>query len=87
LVEQAIQNIILRRDTHIDSLLDKLKEPRVREIIEPVILGKANTTDISNDSYQYCLDLGLIKTVNGEILPANKIYNEVIIRTLSYNTF
>ena len=31
-------------------------------------------------------DLGLIKTVNGEILPANKIYNEVIIRTLSTDT-
>ena len=83
LVEQAIQNIILRRDTHIDSLLDKLKEPRVCKIIEPIILGKSNSISISNDDTQYCLDLGLIKIVNGEILPANKIYNEVIIRTLS----
>jgi hypothetical protein len=86
LVEQAIQNIILRRDTHIDSLLDKLKDPRVRRIIEPIILGKSNAISISNDDTQYCLDLGLIKTVNGEILPANKIYNEVIIRTLSTDT-
>jgi len=86
LVEQAIQNIILRRDTHIDSLLDKLKEPRVRQIIEPIILGKTDAIIISNDDTQYCLDLGLIKIVNGEIFPANKIYNEVIIRTLSYDT-
>ena len=42
LVEQAIQNIILRRDTHIDSLFDKLKEPRVQKIIELIILGKTN---------------------------------------------
>ena len=83
LVEQAIQNIILRRDTHIDSLLDKLKDPRVRQIIEPIILGKSDSISISNDDTMYCVDLGLIKIVNGEILPANKIYNEVIITTLS----
>jgi hypothetical protein len=86
LVEQAIQNIILRRDTHIDSLLDKLKDPRVRQIIEPIILGKSNSISISHDNTQYCIDLGLIKLTNGEILPANKIYNEVIIRTLSADT-
>ncbi|MCX6252917.1 MAG: AAA-like domain-containing protein [Bacteroidia bacterium] len=86
LVEQAIQNIIQRRDTHIDSLLDKLKEPRVRQVIEPVILGKANAISISNDDTQYCLDLGLLKVFSGEIFPANKIYNEVIIRALSYDT-
>lgn len=86
LVEQAIQNIILRRDTHIDSLLDKLKEPRVRQIIEPIILGKTNEIDILNDDYQYCLDLGLIKDTHRILQPANRIYGEVIIRTLSYNT-
>jgi len=86
LVEQAIQNIILRRDTHIDSLLDKLKEPRVKRILEPIILGKSNEISISSDDTQYCLDLGLLKIENGEILPANKIYNEVIIRTLTYDS-
>ena len=30
LIDVAIQNIILRRDTHIDSLLERLKEERVR---------------------------------------------------------
>ena len=86
LVEQAIQNIILRRDTHIDSLLDKLKEPRVRKIIEPIILGKTNEINILDDDTKYCLDLGLLKIVNGEIFAANKIYGEIIIRTLSYDT-
>ena len=86
LVEQAIQNIILRRDTHIDSLLDKLKDPRVQRILEPIILGKSNEINISSDDTQYCLDLGLLKIENGEIFPANKIYNEVIIRTLTYDS-
>ena len=86
LVEQAIQNIILRRDTHIDSLLDKLKEPRVRHIIEPIILGKTNAISISNDDTQYCIDLGLIADRNKILQPANKIYAEVIIRTLNYDS-
>ncbi|MDR1813771.1 MAG: ATP-binding protein, partial [Tannerella sp.] len=39
LAEQAIHNIIIRRDTHIDQLLEKLKEPRVRSVVEPLLLG------------------------------------------------
>ncbi|MBI4645836.1 MAG: ATP-binding protein [Bacteroidia bacterium] len=70
LVEQAIQNIILRRDTHIDSLLERLKEPRVQKIIEPIIVGMDKE----------------IKDEDKTLKPANKIYNEVIIRALSYNT-
>ena len=86
LVEQAIQNIILRRDTHIDSLLYKLKETRVRQIIEPIILGKTNAISITNDDTQYCIDLGLITDRNNLLQPANKIYAEVIIRTLNYDS-
>ncbi len=83
LVELAIQNIILRRDTHIDSLLDKLKEPRVRRIIEPIILGATNAINRSDDDTQYCIDLGLITDKERILQPANKIYAEVIIRTLN----
>jgi len=86
LVEQAIKNIILRRDTHIDSLLFRLKEERVRKVIEPIILGTPNEINILDDDTQYCLNLGIIKNENKILTPANKIYNEVIIRELSYNT-
>ncbi len=86
LAEQAIQNIILRRDTHIDSLLDKLKEPRVRRIIEPFILGATNAINRSDDDTQYLIDLGLITDKNRVLQPANKIYAEVIIRTLNYDS-
>jgi hypothetical protein len=87
MVDKAIQNIILRRDTHIDSLLDKLKEERIKKVIEPIILGKETTIEILHDDTQYCLNLGLIRSEKGKgLLPANKIYNEVIIRTLNYDT-
>jgi len=85
LIDDAIQNIILRRDTHIDSLLDKLKDERIRKVIEPLILGKQNELNVFNDDITYCSDLGLIKIDKGEMYPANKIYSEIIIRTLTYN--
>ncbi|MDR0618959.1 MAG: AAA-like domain-containing protein [Bacteroidales bacterium] len=84
LAQQAIQTIILRRDTHIDSLLERLKEKRVRKIIEPLILGENIGSRISDD-FMFVKDLGLIKEENGKIIPSNPIYSEVIIRTLTYD--
>jgi hypothetical protein len=82
LVSEAIQNIILNRPTHIDSLLERLKEDKVRKIIEPMILGEGFISKDSDD-FLYTRDLGLIRVVNSLIEPANPIYAEVIIRKLS----
>ena len=84
LADEAIQTIILRRDTHIDSLLERLKEDRVRKIIEPMIMGGDQPIDRLSDDYQYVCDLGLIKS-EGKIMPSNPIYGEVIARALSLN--
>jgi type II secretory pathway predicted ATPase ExeA len=83
LVNQAIQNIILTRPTHIDSLMERLNEERVRKVIEPVILGEGLIDRESND-FLYTKDLGLIRIDDdSKIKPANPIYTEVIIRKLS----
>jgi hypothetical protein len=84
MVRNAIQTIILRRDTHIDSLLERLKEERVRKVIEPVIIGEDFFNRLSDD-FQYVVDLGLITSTRGRLAPANPIYSEVIARTLTYN--
>ena len=81
-VATAIQTLILRRDTHIDSLLARLEDERVRRIIEPMITGEQVDT-FSNDFY-YARDLGLIRVTPGKpVAPANPIYAEVIVRTLN----
>jgi len=82
-VEQAVQTLIKRRDTHIDSLMERLKEARVQKIVEPVILGENQGYSVLDDDYHYVLDLGLLREANGKIVPSNPIYGEVIIRTLS----
>ena len=84
LVDEAVQTIIFRRDTHIDSLLERLKEERVRKIIEPMIMGGDQPIDRLSDDYQYVCDLGLIKNQE-KITPSNPIYGEVIARSLSFS--
>jgi hypothetical protein len=81
LVKQAINTIILRRDVHIDSLLERLKEDRVHKIVEAVILGEY--VDSSSDDFYYTRDLGLIIATPEKRALANPIYAEVIIRTLN----
>ena len=85
MVAEAINTIILRRDVHIDQLLDKLKEPRVQKVIEQLILGEGENLDRMSDDFNYVKDLGLIQLQNKVVVMGNPIYGEVIIRTLNYN--
>lgn len=79
----ARETLIQRRDTHIDSLADKLNEERVRRVIAPIVAGKMIAPDVMNDDLQYVRDLGLVVT-DPEIRIANPIYQEVIPRSLTY---
>jgi hypothetical protein len=85
MAKQAINNIVLARGTHFDSLMERLKEERVRNVIEPLILGDNLAVDRISDDYLYTRDLGLIREIgNGMVEPANKIYAEIIVRYLNY---
>ncbi|MDR3309160.1 MAG: AAA-like domain-containing protein [Tannerella sp.] len=84
MVLKAINAILIRRDTHVDSMLYRLKEPRVKLIVESMILGDEAIFDWTSDDYQYVRDIGLIHPVKIPIRPANPIYNEMICRALSY---
>lgn len=81
-IEHAKEALIKRRDTHIDSLLDKLREKRVRPIIEAILTGETDPGSIQPDDLQYVRDLGLIQKNNLDI--ANPIYREIIPRELTY---
>ena len=82
-VEQAVETLILRRDTHLDSLLERLKEERVQKVVEPVIIGEERAYDSLHDDYRYVIDLGLLREADKKLIPANPMYAEVMIRTLS----
>ena len=83
-IEQAKENLILRRVTHLDQLADKLREARVRRVIEPMLAGAA-LGEVPEDDIQYLIDLGLCRMAPGQGLTiANPIYREVLPRTLTF---
>ncbi len=83
-VEVAKEILILRRDTHLDSLAERLRESRVRRVIEPVLTGSLYSPDVYNDDLLYVADLGLVTRPPGQTRIANPIYAEVIPRALSF---
>lgn len=82
-VEQAREILIARNHVHFGQLTYKLREDRVRRVIEPILTG-STLTDVPEDDRQYVIDLGLVREDNGEgLVIANPIYREVIPRYLA----
>jgi len=83
-IVEAQERLILRRDTHIDDLAHKLREKRVRRVVEP-ILTSATETVSSTEDVAYACDLGLVaQDAAGTPHIANPIYAEVVPRHLNY---
>ena len=81
-VRQAQEQLILRRETHLDQLADKLQEDRVRRVVEPLLSGVEQGAFSARD-LEYVRDLGLIAR-DDPLRIANPIYAEVVPRELTY---
>ena len=91
-LDLAKEILIRRRDTHLDSLLDRLREPRVRRILEPILAGgvPGDAPEITDgpdpdldDDLQFAKDLGLVAVGERGLEIANPIYREIIPRALT----
>ena len=89
-VQAAREALILRRETHLDQLADKLQEERVRRVVEPLLSGALESEGTRPDDLQYVRDLGLIAQDNQVDQAvkriANPLYREVIPRDLTWIT-
>jgi hypothetical protein len=86
MVDQAKENLILRRETHLDQLVDKLRESRVHRVIEGILSGRPDVSgNLPEDDIQYVTDLGLIRR-KPQVAIANPIYREIIPRMLTSAT-
>ena len=82
-LDEARERLVLARATHLDSLVARLHEHRVRRVIEPVLAGTLGDLDETyDDDFSYVRDLGLVAPDN-PVRPANPIYREVIVRVLA----
>lgn len=85
-LDAAKEVLIQRQDTHLDSLAERLREPRVRRVIEPVLAG-GSLSDVPQDDIRFVVDLGLCRFDGaGGLVIANPIYKEVLPRVLAYTT-
>lgn len=82
-VIRARQILIGRMDTHLDSLADLLREPRVHRILAPMIAGEA-LPEVSDEDQRFLIDIGLLRMdTGGGLVVANPTYREVILRSLA----
>lgn len=68
-----------------DQLADKLQEPRVRSVVEPLLTGTRERGEMREDDIQYVTDLGLIRR-KPQLTIANPIYQEIVPRLLAETT-
>ncbi|MBI4699744.1 MAG: ATP-binding protein [Deltaproteobacteria bacterium] len=80
----AKETIIVERRSHIDSLVARLREERVRRILDAMLVGAHPPVDIVDDDVAYVLGLGLVAMRDGQLQIANPIYREVIPRALTW---
>ena len=87
---EAQEQLILERTVHLDQLADKLREDRVRRVIEP-LLSDDDRTAVPSSGFtrqrdlEYARDLGLLAREDPPRI-ANPIYREVIPRELTATT-
>jgi len=84
-IEDARQQMIMARETHLDALAYRLQEPGVRDIIETILTGEMKLNIIAGEAFRLCTDLGLVTLERGTPVIANPIYREVIARHLTFD--
>ena len=83
LIDSARDVLVERQDTHLDSLAERLREPRVRAVIAPMLTGDP-LPPMPVDDLRFSVDLGLVReAAPGVFEVANPIYREIIARDLA----
>ncbi|TYT75814.1 AAA family ATPase [Desulfobotulus mexicanus] len=81
----ARERLIQSRQTHLDQLTDKLREPRVHKVISALLSTDQTELLMPRDDMDYVEDLGLIHR-KPHINISNRIYREIIPRELTVVT-
>ena len=82
-IGDAVEQLVLRRETHLDQLARQLEEERVRRVIEPLLCGDPGMEDVAADDIEYVRDLGLVSR-HDPVAIANPIYREVVLKQLTH---
>jgi hypothetical protein len=82
-IKEAREQMILARETHLDALAYRMENPKIRQIMESLIIGKTDPLLSETEGFRLCLDLGLVIREKGTPSVANPIYREVLARQMT----
>jgi hypothetical protein len=83
-IMEARQQMVEARETHLDALGERLRDQRIRRVIQTIITGETNlAVSRTSPGVELAMDLGLIRwdTQNGFTI-SNPIYEEIMTRYL-----
>jgi type II secretory pathway predicted ATPase ExeA len=83
-LEKAREQMILARETHLDSLSVRMKEPAIRKMMETLFTGSVDPELSDSDTFRVCTDLGLVRLEKGVPSIANPVYREVLARQATF---
>ncbi|MDR0688181.1 MAG: PD-(D/E)XK nuclease domain-containing protein [Prevotellaceae bacterium] len=84
-LREARGQMIEARETHLDTLGERLRDPRIKHVIQTIIIGNTDPSmGRTNRDVELATDLGLIcwDTASGFTI-ANPIYEEILTRYLN----
>jgi hypothetical protein len=84
-IKEAREQMVLARETHLDSLAVRIHEPAVRKTMESLITGMPDLELTASEGFRICMDMGLVKKERGTPMVSNPIYKEVLARQLTYS--
>jgi type II secretory pathway predicted ATPase ExeA len=84
-IKEARQQMIYARETHLDSLQVRLRDSKIKHVIQTILTGETDP-DMGrmNPNVEFAVDLGLIRweSESGWII-SNPIYEEILVRYLN----
>ena len=84
-IDEACEQMIQARETHLDALGERLRDPRIRRVVEPVITGEFDPNlGRTNPDVMLAIDLGLMQwTSETGLTISNPVYAEILTRHLN----
>ena len=84
-IVDAREQMIQARETHLDALAERLKDPRIQSVVQLILTGDTGQNlDLNNPAVTLAMDLGLVKwDLDRGFTIANPIYEDILTRTLN----
>jgi len=82
-IKEAREQMILARETHLDSLAYRMEDPKIEKLMSTLITGNIDFELVKSEAFRICSDLGLVTMKQGVPSVANPLYKEVLARQMT----